>query len=133
MARPRGTILVVDDEVDVLEMIEVGLGLDGYRVLLADSGEKAIEVITRSRVDLVISDLRMPGMNGVQTIARLREKAPRVPVIVVTGYLAPGTLDDCMALGGVNLLRKPFRFKNLTRAVQAALDRAPVGLARASR
>lgn len=121
MAKHGGTILVVDDEVDVLEMIEVGLGLDGYEVILAESGEKAVEVAASHPVDLVISDLRMPGMNGVETISRLRQLAPAVPVIVVTGYVAPGALDDCIALGGVNLLRKPFRFKNLTRAVQSAL------------
>lgn len=121
MVKRGGTILVVDDEVDVLEMIQVGLGLDGYEVILAESGEKAVEVVASQSVDLVISDLRMPGMNGVETIARLRELAPAVPVIVVTGYLAQGALDDCIALGGVNLLRKPFRFKNLTLAVQSAL------------
>jgi CheY-like chemotaxis protein len=121
MPKCGGTILVVDDEVDVLEMIEVGLGLDGYEVILADSGERAVELVTRRPVDLVISDLRMPGMNGVETIARLRELAPAVPVIVVTGYLAPGAVEDCMALGGVNLLRKPFRFKNLTHAVRSVL------------
>lgn len=121
MGKQRNTILVVDDEHDVLEMIEVGLGLDGYRVLLAESGEEAVAVLSRHQVDLVISDFRMPGMNGVETIARLRELAPRIPVIVVTGYLAPATVDECMDLGQVRLLRKPFPFKNLTQAVRAAL------------
>ncbi|HKE16190.1 MAG TPA: response regulator [Kofleriaceae bacterium] len=119
--RERGTILVVDDERDVLEMIEAGLGLDGYRVLLADSGEQAIDLVAHHRIDLVISDLRMPGMNGVETIARLRQLAPRVPVIVVTGYLSAATADECLALGGVELLPKPFPFVDLRHAVRAAL------------
>ena len=120
----RGTILVVDDEHDVLEMIEIGLGLDGYRVLSAESGEQAIEAVTHHQIDLVISDLRMPGMDGVEAIARMREIAPHIPVIVVTGYLAPGAIDECMDLGQVKLLRKPFRFKKLTHAIRAALDPA---------
>src|SRR6266545_725473 len=93
MRKRRRTILVVDDEHDVLEMIELGLGLDGYRVLSAETGEQAIEAVARHQVDLVISDLRMPGMGGIETIARLREIAPHVPVIVVTGYPAPGALS----------------------------------------
>ncbi len=124
MRKRRRTILVVDDEHDVLEMIELGLGLDGYRVLSAETGEQAIEAVARHQVDLVISDLRMPGMGGIETIARLREIAPHVPVIVVTGYLAPGAIEECMELGQVKLLRKPFRFKKLTHAIRAALDQA---------
>ena len=125
MRKQRSTILVVDDEHDVLEMIEVGLGLDGYRVLLAESGEKAVEVAARNQVDLVISDLKMPGMNGVETISRLRELVPHVPVIVVTGYLAPSTIEQCMELGQVKLLRKPFPFNKLSHAVRAALRPPP--------
>lgn len=123
MRTRRRTILVVDDERDVLDMIEVGLGLDGYDVLLAESGERALELIAGHPIDLVISDLRMPGMNGVETIVRLREIAPRLPVIVVTGYLPPDAVDRCRELGQVELLRKPFAFKKLTRAVHAALGK----------
>jgi CheY-like chemotaxis protein len=121
MRQSPGTILVVDDERDVLEMIEVGLGLDGYGVLLAQSGEQAIDLVARQRVDLVISDLKMPGMNGVDTICHLRELAPRIPVIVVTGFLPPGVIDRCRELGGIELLHKPFPFKRLSHAVHSAL------------
>ena len=117
-----GTILVVDDESDVREMIEVGLSLDGHQVLSVESGEKAVEVIRQHHVDLVISDFKMPGMSGVETISELRRIAPHVPVIVVTGYLAPGTVQECLALGGVEVLRKPFPFRRLEQAVKAALS-----------
>lgn len=127
MRTRRRTILVVDDERDVLDMIEVGLGLDGYDVVLAESGERALELIAGNPIDLVISDLRMPGMNGVETIVRLREIAPRVPVIVVTGFVPPDVVDRCRELGQIELLRKPFPFKKLTRAVHAALGKPPRG------
>jgi len=116
-----GTILVVDDEVDVLEMIEVGLTSRGYELLLAQSGERALEVFDRQRPDLVICDLKMPGMGGIATITRLRELAPELPVIVLSGYLGPGALEDCARLGASTVLRKPFLFRELSAAVKQAL------------
>jgi len=123
MAEPRGTILVVDDEVDVLEMIELGLRSAGYHLLTADSGERAIELFGQHRADLVICDLKMPRMNGITTISRLREQAPGLPIVMLTGYLTPQTIEQCTELGGVELLRKPFLFRELSKAVKVALKR----------
>jgi CheY-like chemotaxis protein len=123
MSEPRGTILVVDDEIDVLEMIELGLRSAGYEMLTADSGERAIEIFGQQRPDLVICDIKMPKMNGITTIARLREQDPGLPVVVLTGYLGPQTIEECEQLGGVELLRKPFLFRELSKAVKVALRR----------
>jgi CheY-like chemotaxis protein len=123
MSEPRGTILVVDDEIDVLEMIELGLRSAGYQMLTADSGERAIEIFGEQRPDLVICDIKMPKMNGIATIARLREQDPGLPVVVLTGYLGPQTIEECEQLGGVELLRKPFLFRELSKAVKVALRR----------
>lgn len=123
MAEPRGTILVVDDEVDVLEMIELGLRSAGYNLLTADSGERALELFEQHRADLVICDLKMPRMNGIATISRLREQAPGLPIVMLTGYLTPETIEECTELGGVELLRKPFLFRELSKAVKVALKR----------
>jgi CheY-like chemotaxis protein len=123
MSEPRGTILVVDDEIDVLEMIELGLRSAGYQMLTADSGERAIEIFGQQRPDLVICDIKMPKMNGITTIARLREQDPGLPVVVLTGYLGPQTIEECEQLGGVELLRKPFLFRELSKAVKVALRR----------
>ena len=123
MSEARGTILVVDDEIDVLEMIELGLRSAGYQMLTADSGERAIEIFGRQRADLVICDMKMPKMNGIATITRLREQDPGLPVVVLTGYLGPQTIEECEQLGGVELLRKPFLFRELSKAVKVALRR----------
>jgi CheY-like chemotaxis protein len=123
MSEPRGTILVVDDEIDVLEMIELGLRSAGYQMLTADSGERAIEIFGQEHPDLVICDIKMPKMNGITTIARLREQDPGLPVVVLTGYLGPQTIEECEQLGGVELLRKPFLFRELSKAVKVALRR----------
>lgn len=121
MAGRRGTILVVDDELDIREMIEVGLSMDGYEVLTAEGGQRALEVMSRQQIDLLITDLKMPGMSGVETASRLRSRAPRLPIIVVTGYLDPAALDEWRALGNVELIRKPFEFHTLADAVEAAI------------
>jgi CheY-like chemotaxis protein len=124
MVEARFRILVVDDEVDILEMIELGLQATGYELMLADRGERAVKLFESHRADLVICDVRMPGMNGITTINRLRERDPELPVIVITGYLAPDTIEQCAELGGVELLRKPFVFQDLSNAVKTALRRA---------
>jgi len=123
MSEARGTILVVDDEIDVLEMIELGLRSAGYQMLTADSGERAIEIFGQQKADLVICDLKMPKMNGITTISRLREQDPGLPVVVLTGYLGPQTIEECEQLGGVEVVRKPFLFRELSKAVKVALRR----------
>lgn len=131
MAESRGTILVVEDEVDIREMLAAGLGATGYAMLLADDGEQAIELFESHRADLVICDIKMPGLNGIETIARLREQDPGVPIIVLTGHLDPDTVEHCAGLEGVELVRKPFLFNDLADAVQAALRRPRLGSASA--
>jgi len=123
MSEARGTILVVDDEIDVLEMIELGLRSAGYQMLTADSGERAIEIFGQQKADLVICDIKMPKMNGITTISRLREQDPGLPVVVLTGYLGPQTMEECEQLGGVEVVRKPFLFRELSKAVKVALRR----------
>lgn len=122
-ADPRGNILVVDDELDILEMIEVGLEGEGYRVVLAHSGHEALDVFDPARFELVICDIKMPGMDGIAMLTRLRERAPQLPAIVLTGYLAPDTIERCNALGGIELVRKPFAFSDLSNLVAITVRR----------
>ena len=104
-------------------MIELGLRSAGYQMLTADSGERAIEIFGQQRADLVICDIKMPKMNGITTITRLREQDPGLPVVVLTGYLGPQTIEECEQLGGVEVVRKPFLFRELSKAVKVALRR----------
>jgi CheY-like chemotaxis protein len=121
MAKQGITILVVDDEEDVREMIADGLSLDRYEVLTASGGEQALEVVRSHSIDVLITDFKMPGMSGVETAIRVREIAPHISIIVVTGYLTPKTEQECMGLGVVAFIRKPFEFHTLTAAVVAAV------------
>lgn len=120
---PRGKILVVDDELDILEMIELGLTGEGYDLLLAQGGARALDVFDADEVDLVICDIKMPGLDGISTITRLRQRAPALPAIVLTGYLSPDTIEQCSELGGVQMIRKPFAFSELSSLVASSLKR----------
>lgn len=120
---PRGKILVVDDELDILEMIELGLTGEGYDLLLAQGGAHALDVFDADEVDLVICDIKMPGLDGISTITRLRQQAPELPAIVLTGYLSPDTIEQCSELGGVQMIRKPFAFSELSSLVASSLKR----------
>jgi len=88
VGKPQGTVLVVDDVSDVTEMIELLLKHAGYSVATAESAREALRLAQRNHYDLVISDIGMPGMNGYELAAALRELAAysRTPLIAVTGY-----------------------------------------------
>lgn len=104
-------------------MIELGLSMQGYRVVTAEGGERALTLMNDEAIDLLITDLKMPGLSGVETAVEMRRVSPALPVIVVTGYIAPEMLSDCEALGNVELIRKPFAFETLAEAVENAVGR----------
>ncbi len=113
------TILVVDDDADVRDIAVNGLRDFGYQVLEAENGYAALERLARDRIDLVLMDVAMPGMNGIETIRRAREIHPRLPAIFTSGYadttvFAP-IVDD-------PLLQKPYRLDKLASAVTSALQ-----------
>jgi PAS domain S-box-containing protein len=121
VAHKRATILVVDDDVDVREVAVSGLENLGYEVLAAENGPAALDVLARVReVDLVLVDMAMPGMNGVEFIARARERHPSLPAMLVTGYADVAAFSP--AEGDV-VLQKPYRLERLADTVAQALRR----------
>ena len=80
------SILVVDDETYTRELLEILLGDEGYNVKTAKDGFEAIDIIKKSSYDLICMDVRMPGLNGVETLAEIRKVNEDIPVIMITGY-----------------------------------------------
>ena len=101
-------VLVVDDEPGLREMLAANLELDGFEVVTAESAERGLEIATAQTFDLVLTDIRMPGMNGVEMFRKLRELGRRMPVVLMTGFaleeLVQGALED----GAFTVLPKPF-------------------------
>lgn len=85
-AEQQKSILVVDDETYTRELLEMLLGDEGYNVKTAKDGFEAIDVIKKSSFDLICMDVRMPGLNGVETLAEIRKVNQDIPVIMITGY-----------------------------------------------
>ena len=100
-------ILLVDDETDILEALEFELSRHSYDVTIASSGLAAVAFARQRPFDLVMTDLRMPGMSGAETITALRAIDPAVPIVVVTGYASDETAADCMQRGAAHFIRKP--------------------------
>ena len=110
-------ILVVDDDAMNLRRTKMILEKQHYRVVLAESGEKALEKLESEKVDLVLLDIEMPGMNGIETFELMKGKNEKIPVIFLT---ASGYEDDVMSairLGAVNYLKKPFLPQDLLERI----------------
>ncbi len=119
-------ILIVDDLIDNRQLARHGLEAGGWRLIEAESGAAALELIELCRPDVVILDIRMPGMDGVGVLERLHDRIPptaRPYVIVVSALALKGDRDRCLAAGANNYLTRPYSFKELRRLISAALAR----------
>ncbi len=116
-------ILVVDDEESMRELLEIALGKDGHRITLADSGEAATKLIDQNSFDLVISDIKMPDMSGVEVLRHVKETEPGTPVIMVTAYASAETAVEALRLGAYDYLTKPFKVDELKANIRNALEK----------
>jgi two-component system, NtrC family, response regulator GlrR len=117
----RGDILLVDDDPDLLKLISLRLTSAGYRVRTADSGETALATIAVERPATVVTDLRMPGIDGLQLFQAIHRQHPALPVIILTAH---GTIPDAVSAtqrGVFGYLTKPFDSQELLQKVAAAL------------
>jgi DNA-binding NtrC family response regulator len=117
----RGRLLVIDDEEDLRDMLEFLLSGEGFEVASADSGLAAVELVRAHRFDVAITDMRMPGMNGIETLTALKQLDPSIEVIVATGYASEQTAAECMRRGAYGYLRKPFEIADLRSLIERAL------------
>ena len=117
-------VLIVDDEVNIRWVLKEALETAGYEVLTADSGAEALALLPQKSIDLVVLDLKMKGMDGLATLARLRERWPEVIVIILTAYGTVGSAVEAMHLGAADVLRKPFDLEEVRFKIQRSLERA---------
>jgi two-component system NtrC family response regulator len=116
------TILVVDDEVNYLTVMEALLGGEGYEVLTSPGGQEALKVAAGADLDLVLTDMRMPKMNGIELLGELKRLYPDLPVIMMTAY---GTVEKAVAAmktGAFDYILKPFKNEELLVTIARALE-----------
>jgi len=124
----NATILVIDDEEMIRDSCRQILERCGYRVETAAEGHEGLRVLRRRRVDLVLLDPRMPGMEGTEFLGRVHRERPELDVVVITGYSSVGSAVDCMRLGAYDYLPKPFDAESLRLTVRRALEKRRLAL-----
>jgi len=114
-------ILVMEDDLSVAKGLEMVLSEEGYDVNLAGTGGLALEAFKKKRYDLLVADLRLPDINGMDVIKKVKEEKPETEVIVITGYGTTATAVEAMKLGAHDFLPKPFTEEQIREAVDEAL------------
>jgi len=123
MEKPKVTILVIDDEKIIHESCGRVLQGEGFEVETALSGQEALEKLKEKRYNLVLSDIKMPGMSGVETLEKMKKEVPDITVVMFTGYSSVETARDTMKLGAFDYIPKPFTPEELLAVVKKALEK----------
>jgi len=120
----KETVLVIDDEPSIADALKVILLDGGYRVRVSMSGREALEKLGKWRFDLVITDVRLPDISGLDVLRHLRQRHPDSTVIIITAHYTPEMADESMALGASGVLAKPFSPSDLLTMIKSASSKA---------
>lgn len=119
-----GKVLVVDDELEVRQILQEFLAHRGYEVFAAESGPEALNALDTFKPDVVLLDVLMPGMDGVETLKRMVALQPTLPVIMVTANADVGITSKLLGLGAADYIPKPFDLEYLDQAVSIQVSAA---------
>lgn len=120
-------VMIVDDEQDITEMMSETLDLWGYNAITALDGEDALQKFRNSAVDLVITDLRLPKMDGIQLLEKIKDMNSATEVILFTGYPEVNSAIDAMKKGAFDYLIKPVDLSELKLKVERGLEKKSFG------
>jgi DNA-binding NtrC family response regulator len=112
------SILVVDDEEMMRSLLEKILSREGYQIKTAEDGVAALEVLKTEKIDLIISDMKMPRMNGFELLKIVKEEHPGIGVIIMTAYGDTYTVKDALLLGADEYVTKPFKSYEISLVVE---------------
>ena len=119
-------ILIVDDEISIVESLQGIIVDEGYQALCATSGEEALQVIEQEQVDLVLMDVWMPGIDGIETLKRIKETTPHLPVIMISGHGTIDTAVQATKMGAYDFIEKPPGYDKIVLAIKNALHLSQV-------
>ena len=114
------SILVVDDEQSMRDFLKILLQRDGHQVETAPNGDDALECFKNNNFDLVISDIRMPGMSGLDLLNSIKENSPEIPVIMITAFASPDDAVSAMKNGAFDYISKPFNVDEIKSVIKSA-------------
>jgi DNA-binding NtrC family response regulator len=116
-------VLIVDDEEEITDLLQEMVDGLGYEASIARTGEEAIAAMATARPDVVLLDLKMPGMPGLDALGYFRQHHRRVPVIVITGFITPEAAHAARTAGAFDVVEKPFDLDLVKRLLAQALRR----------
>lgn len=116
-------VLLVDDEEDFAEMLSLRLKELGEKVTVAHSGQEGLDTLAKTSIDVVILDIKMPGMDGIETLREIKKQYPIIEVILLTGHGSTETAVEGMKLGAFDYLMKPADFGDLAAKLEGARKR----------
>lgn len=114
------SVLIVDDEEMMRNLLGKILSREGYRISSAEDGQGALETMGQKKIDIVISDMKMPRMNGFELLKVIKQEYPEVGVIIITAYGDTYTVKDALLLGADEYITKPFKSYEISLVVERA-------------
>lgn len=120
----EATVLIIDDEKGMRWALEKALQSEGYEVIAVDNGYDGISVLDSLKVSLVLLDYKMPDIDGLETLLRIKKNHPNVPVIFMTAFSSMPTALEAIKRGAVGYITKPFQLGDLKLAVKRAIDQS---------
>ena len=124
MGKEEQVILIVDDEEGLREGLSKLLEDEGYAVECAEDGEKALNIVRSTHVDLMLTDMRMPGMSGIELLKQVRKIREEIGVIILTGYGEIESYIEAMNFGAMEYVSKPFKVNELKFIVSKILNQS---------
>ncbi len=119
----KSKILIVDDEVSMREFLEIMLSKEGYKVSSAGNGKEALNMLNDTIYDLIVSDVQMPGMNGIELLRNVKEVCPDTTVIMITAYASTESGVEAMKAGAYDYITKPFKVDEIKLIIKNALEK----------
>ncbi|MCI5122762.1 MAG: sigma-54-dependent Fis family transcriptional regulator, partial [Candidatus Electrothrix sp. AUS4] len=116
-------ILIVDDELSMRDFLKILFENEGYEVTVAVDAASALDFVDKDPFDIVITDIRMPGMSGLDLLAELKQRFPDLPVVMITAYASPDDAVQAMRKGAFDYITKPFHVDELKSVVRTAVQR----------
>src|SRR5580700_6448507 len=116
------TILIVEDEPKMSRLLSLSLTEEGYEAEVAGDAESALKILRKQSIDLVLTDLRLPGMNGLEFLQAAKRAHAELPVVVMTAYGTVNTAVEAMKAGASDYVLKPFSLDEIKLVVSKALD-----------
>ncbi len=124
--KKKYNILLVDDEEGIRRVLKITLGACGYNVLLAPDGETGFQIFQEQNPDIVISDIKMPGIDGINLLKRIKEISPETEVIMITGHGDMDLAVKSLQLEAADFITKPIDIRELESAIEKAYERLSI-------